>query len=149
VSDYDQAISAYRKAIQDDPTDARACVGLGDAARAKVDFAEAASNYDQAVLIDPRSAVARNARAWFVATCAEAKYRDGTKAVQDATRACELTSWNDIDFLSTLAAAYAEHADFSNAIKWQEKAIAAASQEQKPKLRSRLELFRAHKPYRQ
>jgi tetratricopeptide (TPR) repeat protein len=149
VSDYDQAISAYREAIQDDPTDARACVGLGDAARAKADFAEAASNYDQAVQFDPRSAVARNSRAWFVATCAEAKYRDGTKAVADATRACELTSWNDVDFLSTLAAAYAERGDFSSAIKWEEKAIAIASQEQQPKLSARLEAFRAHKAYRQ
>ena len=98
---------------------------------------------------DARSAVARNARAWFAATCAEAKYRDGTKAVQDATRACELTSWNDIEFLSTLAAAYAERGDFSSTITWQEKAIAIASQQQKPKLSGRLELFRAHKPYRQ
>jgi tetratricopeptide (TPR) repeat protein len=149
VSDYDQAISAYEEAIQQDPADSGGYVCRGDAYFAKADFAQAASDFDHAVQCDARSAVARNARAWFAATCAEVKYRDGTKAVQDATRACELTSWNDIEFLSTLAAAYAERGDFSSAITWQEKAIAIASQQQKPKLSGRLELFRAHKPYRQ
>ena len=58
-----------------------------------------------------------------MATCPEAKYRDGGKAVESATRACELTKWKSSEFLNTLAAAYAESGDFDAAVTWQTRAI--------------------------
>jgi tetratricopeptide (TPR) repeat protein len=82
------------------------------------------------------------------ATCPDAKYRDGKKAVDDGKRACELTAWRDAHALDTLAAAYAEAGDFQNAVKWQEKAVALYPASSKSELRSRLDLYKAHKPYR-
>ena len=58
-----------------------------------------------------------------MAACPEAKYRDGRKAVESATRACELTEWKRSEFLDTLAAAYAESGDFDAAVTWQMRAI--------------------------
>ena len=40
--------------------------------------------------------------AWFLATCPKAEFRNGKSAVEDATRACELTGWkeaNNIDIV--------------------------------------------------
>ncbi|MFO1093432.1 MAG: hypothetical protein U0992_08990 [Planctomycetaceae bacterium] len=50
--------------------------------------------------------------------------------------------------LSTLAAAYAETADFENAVKWQQKAIEFSTVEGKEKLKEYLKLYQAHQPCR-
>jgi hypothetical protein len=57
-----------------------------------------------------------------LATCPDARYRDGKLAVAAATRAAELTNWKDRNVLETLAAAYAEAGDFASAVHWQQRA---------------------------
>ena len=42
-------------------------------------------------------------RAQIWATCRDRKHRDAKKAVEWATKACELTKWNNPDYLETLA----------------------------------------------
>src|SRR5262249_45347870 len=89
-------------------------------------------------------------RAMILAACPEARLRDGRKAVEAATRACELTGWDQPMYLDTLAAAYAEAGDFAAAVAWQEKAIERLEDEpQKDDVRSRRSLYPAGKPYRQ
>ena len=44
-------------------------------------------------------------------------------ALDEATRACELTHWVDPDALDTLATASAETGDFPSAVRWQTLAI--------------------------
>jgi hypothetical protein len=86
----------------------------------------------------------------ILAACPEAKCRDGKKAVEAATRACELTEWKKADCLDTLAAAYAESGDFNAAVMWERKAIAIVADERnKDAFRSRVALYQARKPYRE
>ena len=68
---------------------------------------------------------------------------------KDATKACELTDWKNEGWIDTLAAAYAESGDFTNAIKWQQKATELASAEEKADYHSRLALYKSGEPYRE
>ena len=60
---------------------------------------------------------------WLMAAGPDA-VRDGKRAVEHATRACELSSWKDPDPINTLAAAYAEIGDFAKAVEFQKRALA-------------------------
>jgi tetratricopeptide (TPR) repeat protein len=109
-----------------------------------------AANVDYAKLLlpDPSHAPAYNTLAWVWATSPDASQRDGRKAVEYANKACELSGWKNAGYLSTLAAAYAEAGNFKEAIRWQNKALDLSRGEDAAKLRPRVELYQAGKPYR-
>ena len=112
-------------------------------------FVEAAAHCNEAIRLDPGYAESLNNRTMMLAACPEAKYRDGQRAVESATRACELTVWQQPGHLDTLAAAYAEAGDFDAAVAWQTRAIGFLKDETKQDdYRSRLVLYQAKKPYR-
>ncbi|MHC4083724.1 MAG: protein kinase domain-containing protein [Planctomycetota bacterium] len=94
-----------------------------------------------------------NRLALFQATFPSAEFRDGAKAVENATKACELRNWKNHEYIGTLAAAYAETGDFDSAVKWQKEAIDLLPEYQsswwRAEYQSRLKLYRAGKPYRQ
>jgi tetratricopeptide (TPR) repeat protein len=117
--------------------------------------AKAIADYSDAVRIDPKDDSGYNDRAWTWATCPDDKFRDGAKAVESATKACELSEWKNANDIGTLAAAYAEIGKFDDAIKWGQKAIdlqvADKENESKESLeidRKQLEQFKLSKPYR-
>jgi RNA polymerase sigma factor (sigma-70 family) len=146
--DYDKAIADFDEAIRLNPldVDSRFCRGL--AWRAKKEYANAIADFDEALGMDAQDPGPYDARAWIWATCPDAKYRDGKRAVESATRACELTQRKDSDFLATLAAACAETRDFESAVKWQVKANDLLDAEDKIIGESRLQQYREKKPYR-
>jgi tetratricopeptide (TPR) repeat protein len=90
-----------------------------------------------------------NEAAWFWATYADARSRNGKKALAAATRSCELTQWKSFENIDTLAAASAEAGDFDAAVKWENQAIAMAPEKEKGGLRSRIKLYQERKPYRE
>ena len=115
-------------------------------------LAEAISDYEVAVRVDPGYALAFNDLAWLRATCLVAEFRDGAKAVEQATKACELTNFKKAHYVGTLAAAYAETGDFKSAVKWQKKAIDLLTEEEeqlRADFEERLKLYQSGKPYRE
>ncbi|MHC4543355.1 MAG: ankyrin repeat domain-containing protein [Planctomycetota bacterium] len=114
-------------------------------------YNEAIVGYGSAVEVDPSYAPAYKGLAWLLATCPAAEWRDGAKAVENATKACELTSWKNANYLDTLAAAYAEAGDFDEAIKWQQKAIDLLGEGQSSRyqlrFKAKMELYQTEQPY--
>ncbi|MGE5141443.1 MAG: tetratricopeptide repeat protein [Rudaea sp.] len=111
---------------------------------------KALADYAEAIRLAPRLFRPRNASAWIWATAADAKYRDGKKAIECALRAKDLWNVSHPEWASanTLAAACAETGDFDQAVKWQTKALELASDDEKPGLAERLDLYKSRKPYR-
>jgi tetratricopeptide (TPR) repeat protein len=110
---------------------------------------KAIADYTEAIDIRPKSPLPYNNRAWIWATCPDKKYRDGKKAVESATTACNLTEWHDPEYMDTLAAAYAEASDFASAVKWQTKANELRKDpEDRARGQARLKLYQEKKPYR-
>lgn len=94
------------------------------------------SHYDKALTelnhiislrpMTPLLALAYNDRAWIRAACPNPGFRNGNEAVRDAKAACNLDTWDNWDYIDTLAAAYGEVGDFANAVKFEQKALKKA-----------------------
>ncbi|HEY4285002.1 MAG TPA: tetratricopeptide repeat protein [Chthoniobacterales bacterium] len=68
-------------------------------------------------------AFALSIRARLHANCENSPAHDPKKALEDATRACQLDGWHMADYIESLAFAYAANGDFDSAIRYEKKAI--------------------------
>ena len=114
---------------------------------------EAVDFYNRAIETEPKSAAVLNDFAWVLATDPDDKVRDGARAVKLAQSACQLTDWKAAMLIGTLAAAYAEAGQFTNAVAMAEKARDTARADNQETVAKRneelLSLYRAGKPYRE
>ena len=144
-----EALDDLNQAIRFDPMRADLFRDRGQVYAMEGQWKQALADMDTAIRIDPNDVEAHIARAWTLATCPESKLRDGAKAVDSATRACELTRWKSSRPLATLAAAFAEKGDFEGAVQMQRKAIDATPEKDHVHgyYRACLERYRAGKPW--
>ncbi len=117
------------------------------------DSREAVSQLRQALVLNPDYAEALNNLAWILATSPHDSLRNGAEAVNDAEKACRLTSYERPEMISALAAAYAETGNFPQAIATVESAIQVATAAGNARViamdEQLLPLFRAGKPWRE
>lgn len=122
---------------------ATAMVGVGR-------YEQALADCDHLIRVNPQQAGAFAMSAWIRATCPDARYRDGAKAVEYGINAVELSrNETNPDRPAILAAAYAEAGDFEQARQWQEKAVTRAPESEKDSFRPALKLYEAGKPFRE
>jgi tetratricopeptide (TPR) repeat protein len=138
----------FQAAVATRPRNTFAWTHLGFALRDMGNADGAVAAFQEAVRLDPKFPHALNSLAWLLAVGPD-DLRDGKRAVELATRACELTDWKNARFIDTLAAAYAEAGDYVKAGEYQEKALDVLSQSPKgPEVRQRLALYAQKKPFR-
>ena len=142
----DKALEELNTANKTDPKFAPALYGRGNVYAEKGDFEKAAADFEAAVKLAPSDLIAANDLAWFRATCPQAKFRDGKKALAEATRVCEANKYKNEEFLDTLAAAYAETGDFKAALNWATKA--AEIDPENEDFAAHVKLYKAKKPLR-
>jgi serine/threonine-protein kinase len=143
------AEAEYREAIRLDPNYSWAHNNLGILLNRKRDLDGAEAEFRDAVRFDPKNTSAHNNLAWLLATGPE-RMRNGKRAVELATRACELTGWKNATCLDTLAVSYAEVGEFEKAIETEKKALALPNTEKQygPEFREHLAHYEKKKPYR-
>jgi tetratricopeptide (TPR) repeat protein len=110
-------------------------------------YADAIADHAAAVKLDPKDEASCNGLAWILATCPLAHLRDGRRAVELATRACEETAFADSGYVDTLAVACAEAGDYAAAIRHGEAVLALVEEKDRGEYEERLALYRAGKPY--
>ena len=145
----DESIDAYTALLAEDPEQWRALRGRGDVYLNVGRQAEAVADYEIALKLSPKDYGILNNLAWVLATSPDAKLRDGKRAIELATEACEVTEYKLAYILSTLAAAYAESGDFPTAIEWSSKAIEIGDQQHDEALKKELESYKAGNPWRE
>lgn len=149
--EWDKAIADYSAGIKLDSASITAFTKRSEMWQHKKEFDKAVADLDTAAKLEPEAPAVLLGRAWLLATCPDAKYRDGKAAVGQATRACELTGWEGGKQLATLAAAHAECGQFDEAVKWQAKALEDAEflKEHAETARRSMTLFQQKQPVRQ
>lgn len=145
LKEYDKAITNATRAIELQRTHARSYRTRGLSRRAKGDDSSAIADFEQAIRFDPHGSDGYKWLAWVLATSNDRNLRDGKRALELATRACELADWNDYDCLDTIAAAYAQSGDFENAVKYGTQAFELAPASGREFIGKRLEFYKAGK----
>lgn len=148
--EFDNAIADYEAAIRIAPKRGLYHRNRGNVLMDKRDYEPALASFNEAIKIDANDADAADSAAWVMATAPDAKLRNGKRAVELATKACELTQWKNGSYVDTLAAAYAEAGDFAEAVRRQQQALANPEfdQSEGKNARNRLALYKAGKPNR-
>lgn len=149
--DFEKALKDLDEAVRLEPKNASPYAGRGSVHYDNKEYGKAEADCLTAIRLDPKLSVGFNNLAWLRATCPNAKFRDGKKAVELATKACELSEWKVWFELNTLAAAHAENGDFKEAMKWQKKAIELGTGDKAAldKANQRLKVYEKGEPYRQ
>jgi tetratricopeptide (TPR) repeat protein len=145
------AAEHYRITLQIRPSDMNYRLNLANILPQLGRTAEAVQLYNDVLQVEPDSLDALNNLAWLFATSNDDNIRNGSRAVQLAQRACELTKYKITALVGTLAAAYAEAGQFTEAVAIAEKACALATASKDAILLQKnqelLALFRTGRPY--
>ncbi len=118
----EEAVRHFEKVLRLQPDRSGAHNNLAISCKKLGRIGEAIAHYREALRLQPDSLEALNNLAWMLAAHPDAQFRNGTGAVQLATRACELTRYQHPIPLGTLAAAYAETGRFPEAVSFAERA---------------------------
>ncbi len=147
-----KAIQVLNGILAADEGNWRAMRSRADALLSVGKHAEAITDYESALKIEPESDGILNNLAWVLSTSPKDEVRDGKRAIELAKKACEVTNYEMPHIISTLAAAYAEAGDFDSAIKWSKKCIELGEDklpEQIEQLRDELKHYEEGKPFRE
>jgi len=123
----DEAIVQFRNILEIRPGDIDARNNYGKVLYRQGKYSEAVEQWRFAIQLKPDHVGVVNQLAWTMATCPDESIRRAKESLFLAKWATQLTAEKDPTVLATLAAAYAESGQFSEAVASAEKAMALAS----------------------
>lgn len=139
-------------ALEDIPKDAKTHFNLGRALVRLGEVRQAMQQWERAYELAPAHPSAPNELAWLLSTLPDPAVRDGPRALSLGEMAVKLSAGADPAMLDTLAAAEAECGQFEEASATARRASDLALAQGKTALveeiRSRLELYARHAPFR-
>jgi tetratricopeptide (TPR) repeat protein len=148
----DEAIAYYEKALEIQPLYAKAHNNLANALLQKGRADGAVVHYQKALEMEPQNATICMNLAWVLATWPEASVRNGTKAVEFAERASQLSGRTDPKCTAVLAAAYAEVGRYAEAVATAQQALQLAVAQNDAALvdllQTQIKLYQAGSPFR-
>ena len=146
-----EAIKRFTRALELDDKQFLSRRGRSDALISIGDHTAALADLEAALALDDDNDGVLNNLAWLLATSPDDALRDGKRAIELATKACEETEWKQAHIISTLAAGYAETGDFAKAREYSKKAVETGSEspEVKAQLQKELASYEAEKAWRE
>jgi tetratricopeptide (TPR) repeat protein len=123
---WSDAIAYCEKALEVDRNYTPAHTALGTALHREGKLRQAIAQYEISERLRPRSAFIKSNLAWMLATCADPLLRDGPRARALAEEANKLSGDANPRILRSLAAAYAENGQFSQAAMAAHRALQLA-----------------------
>lgn len=144
-----KAIEVYDEVLEQEDDNFEARRNRGDAYLTLGEHAAAVADFEATLEHLSDDPALLNNLAWVLATSPDDEVRNGKRAVELATKACELTDYNKPHILSTLAAAFAESGDFGTAIEWSQKAVDLDDSEQAEQLAKELSSYQGGHPWRE
>jgi len=134
----ERAVEHYKKALSYDPYMESVYSNLGVAYIQLGKHDLAINHLNKALDLDPDFTSALNNMAWLLASAEDKKIKNADEAVKLAQRACELSGYDNYEFLDTLSIAYAAAGRFNKAVSTMDKAIDLAASEGQEELVKRL-----------
>jgi tetratricopeptide (TPR) repeat protein len=156
--EYEKALAWARSALEVKPTASGATAIVAQALARSGQTRESIAAYQQAIAVSPNNAFLMNEFARILATCDDARFRDGQSALRIANRASALYRGQNPHILDTIAAAQAELGAWEQAVHTAEqvramahRSVEAGNADAQPWLNGvevRLQLYRQQLPYR-
>jgi tetratricopeptide (TPR) repeat protein len=148
-----EAVPHWRDAAEFGPPNPEARLGLAGGLVATAGFGAAREALQAGLRESPDEPSLLAALATLLATCPEARHRDGAEALRLARTLVTLRGRNHVPSVALLAAAMAETGSFTDAVSTIDQAIAFARATNKlddvPRLEAQRELYRSGKPLHQ
>jgi protein O-mannosyl-transferase len=147
-----EALIHYRKLLELQPDNMEVHNIVGTVLVQQGRVAEGVEEWQKVLATQPDNGNATSNLAWVLATSPDQSIRNGTKAVQLAEQAVRISGGRIALLFRTLAAAYAENGQFSEAIETAQRGIELANSQGNPglatELQSAIALYQQRQPFR-
>lgn len=148
----DKALADFKEAITLDPNNPATYLYRAHLYLVEAEPELALGDLEEVMRRAPNFPGAANDYAWTLATNPKDAIRNGRKAIEFAKKACHETDYKHAPTVDTLAASFAEAAEWDEAVKWQQEALALAEKthpDDVQGMRERVALFKEKKPFRE